>query len=124
MGEESYIDIDTTGFKKQTTAWNSKFTGTTMQITDANVLNINGETTKTKCVTYTRDATDTEGCRAKFDLNTVPSMNAKYFTIDIKGNGIAQKLTVSLSGLAYITVNMAEDDTDWHQYIYLSLIHI
>ena len=39
-----------------------------MQITDANVLNINGETTKTKCVTYTRDATDTEGCRAKFDL--------------------------------------------------------
>ena len=118
MGEESYIDIDTTGFKKQTTAWNSKFTGTTMQITDANVLNINGETTKTKCVTYTRDATDTEGCRAKFDLNTVPSMNAKYFTIDIKGNGIAQKLTVSLSGLAYITVNMAEDDTDWHQYIY------
>ena len=96
MGEESYIDIDTTGFKKQTTAWNSKFTGTTMQITDANVLNINGETTKTKCVTYTRDATDTEGCRAKFDLNTVPSMDAKYFTIDIKGNGIAQKLTVLL----------------------------
>ena len=85
-----------------------------MQITDANVLNINGETTKTKCVTYTRDATDTEGCRAKFDLNTVPSMDAKYFTIDIKGNGIAQKLTVSLSGLAYITVNMAEGDTDWH----------
>ena len=41
-------------------------------------------------------------------FNTVPSMNAKYFTIDIKGNGIAQKLTVSLSGLAYITVNMAE----------------
>lgn len=69
-------------------------------------------------MTYTRDATDTEGCRAKFDLNTVPSMDAKYFTIDIKGNGIAQKLTVSLSGLAYITVNMAEGDTDWHQYIY------
>lgn len=55
MGEESYIDIDTTGFKKQTTAWNSKFTGTTMQITDANVLNINGENNKNKmCDIYKR----------------------------------------------------------------------
>lgn len=55
MGEESYIDIDTTGFKKQTTAWNSKFTGTTMQITMRMSLNINGETNKNKmCDIYKR----------------------------------------------------------------------
>lgn len=115
-GAEISIDVDTTDFASLKTvagpADTSYFKAENVTIQDAD-----GNDTVSKYITYNR--TDGPwGGSAQFNLETVPTMNTKYFTVCLKGSGVAQKVGVSLGDVTAFDVALAEGDTDWHQYIF------
>ncbi len=116
IGAESYIDVDNTDFASQST---TKGAASTSYFTceNAEVVGADGENTQAKYITYDRRE-GLYGGTVQFDLETVPSMDTKYFTISLKGSGTAQTINVNLGSEVSYNIALAEGDTDWHQYIF------
>ena len=115
-GEELYFDIDNTDFESQqlidgpadTSYFKSENTVTE---------EYDGEDTTVKKISYNR--TDGPwGGSAQYNLSTVPTMEARYFTVCLKGSGTAQTIGVSIGDIASFNAVLEEGDTDWHQYIF------
>lgn len=115
-GEELYIDVDNTDFASQKLVngpgADAYFRSENVEVEDAN-----GATTTAKHISYDR-INGPWGGSAQFNLATVPTKDAKYFTVSLKGSGDAQTIGVSIGDIATFNVMMTEGDTDWHQYIY------
>lgn len=115
-GSELFFDIDNTDFIKESTvkgpAETSYFNTENVTVED-----YAGSDTVAKKISYNR--TDGPwGGSVQYELETVPTMNAKYFTIKIKGSGAAQTIGISLGDIASFNAELAEGDTGWKQYIF------
>ncbi|HIT84589.1 MAG TPA: hypothetical protein IAA60_01655 [Candidatus Ornithomonoglobus intestinigallinarum] len=115
-GAELFFDIDNTDFIKESTVKGPAETSY-FKTENATVEDYAGSDTTEKKISYNR--TDGPwGGSVQYELETVPTMNAKYFTIKIKGSGAAQTIGISLGDIASFNAELAEGDTGWKQYIF------
>ncbi|MDY3031057.1 MAG: cellulase family glycosylhydrolase [Clostridia bacterium] len=115
-GIEMYLDVDNTDFASQKLV-NGPGTGSYFKSENATVPGADGKDTTAKHITYNR-INGPWGGSAQYNLAAVPTKDAKYFTVSLKGSGDAQTIGVSIGDIATFNVTMSEGDTDWHQYIY------